>query len=92
MPINCQFNLTSLSSVFYTGEQVSGTLVLTVAKKKPLQLEGKFDSQLPNGCVVFAVLIRYHGNVFNLANSSLLSLSVERHQHLIDWPQHDQLA
>lgn len=53
MPINCQFNLTSLSAVFYTGEQVSGTLTLTVAKKKPLQLEGEFDSHLPNGCVVF---------------------------------------
>ncbi|KAH8420956.1 hypothetical protein KR222_011090 [Zaprionus bogoriensis] len=40
MPINCQFNLSRSSAVYYTGEQVTGTLALTVAKKRPLQLEG----------------------------------------------------
>ncbi|KAH8311586.1 hypothetical protein KR044_007079 [Drosophila immigrans] len=39
MPVKCQFNLSRSSQVYYTGEQISGTLKLTVSKK-PLQVEG----------------------------------------------------
>lgn len=74
MPINCQFNLSRSSRVYYTGEQISGTLLLSVAKKKPLQLEGECESHLSNGFVVVVVagLIRYRGTVTNTTNSSLL--------------------
>lgn len=39
MPVKCQFKLSRASAVYYTGEQVSGTLTLTIIKK-PLQVEG----------------------------------------------------
>ncbi|EDW59564.1 uncharacterized protein [Drosophila virilis] len=38
MPIDCQFNLSRASAVYYTGEQVSGSVALS-ASKKSLQLE-----------------------------------------------------
>ncbi|ALC47985.1 CG18268 [Drosophila busckii] len=39
MRIKCHFNLSRLPAVYYTGEQISGTLALTV-KKKPIALKG----------------------------------------------------
>ncbi|KAL7729092.1 hypothetical protein ACLKA6_019915 [Drosophila palustris] len=39
MPIKCQFHLSRTSAVYYTGEQISGTISLTISKK-PMQVEG----------------------------------------------------
>ncbi|XP_034487661.1 uncharacterized protein LOC117791865 [Drosophila innubila] len=39
MPIKCQFNLSRTSAVYYTGEQISGTITLKITKK-PMQVEG----------------------------------------------------
>ncbi|KAM8704483.1 hypothetical protein ACLKA7_009003 [Drosophila subpalustris] len=39
MPIKCQFHLSRTSAVYYTGEQISGTISLAISKK-PMQVEG----------------------------------------------------
>ncbi|XP_062122804.1 uncharacterized protein LOC133836368 [Drosophila sulfurigaster albostrigata] len=39
MPVKCHFNLSRSSAVYYAGEQISGTLMLTIIKK-PLNVEG----------------------------------------------------
>jgi len=41
MPVNCEFNLSRAAAVYYTGEQISGSLTVTVDGKKPFPLEGK---------------------------------------------------
>nr|XP_016935283.2 uncharacterized protein LOC108013817 [Drosophila suzukii] len=40
MPVNCDFNLSRAAAVYYTGEQISGSLTVTVDGKKPFPLEG----------------------------------------------------
>ncbi|XP_017081980.2 uncharacterized protein LOC108115171 [Drosophila eugracilis] len=40
MPINCEFNLSRAAAIYYTGEQISGSLTVTVEGKKPFPLEG----------------------------------------------------
>lgn len=45
MPINCEFHLSRVSAVYYTGEQVSGFVTL-IAGKKQLHLEGEFNWQM----------------------------------------------
>ncbi|EDW96335.1 uncharacterized protein Dyak_GE25768 [Drosophila yakuba] len=40
MPINCEFNLSRAAAIYYTGEQISGSLTVTVDGKKNFKLEG----------------------------------------------------
>lgn len=41
MPINCEFNLSRAAAIYYNGEQISGSLTVTVDGKKSFKLEGK---------------------------------------------------
>ncbi|XP_017057184.1 arrestin domain-containing protein 17 [Drosophila ficusphila] len=40
MAINCEFYLSRAAAVYYTGEQISGSVTVTVDGKKPFPLEG----------------------------------------------------
>ncbi|XP_044252240.1 uncharacterized protein [Drosophila takahashii] len=40
MTINCEFNLSRAAAIYYTGEQISGSLTVTVGGKKHFPLEG----------------------------------------------------